>query len=56
MNCVQALFCGDISSFSQWVLQRTSGCIHPFEKITRDLDLEEVGKLVANRTTTHEPD
>jgi hypothetical protein len=55
MKQVQELFRGDISSFSQWVLHSTSGCVHPFEIFTRDLDLEEVAKLVGNRTTTQEP-
>jgi predicted GIY-YIG superfamily endonuclease len=49
MSYVQALFRGDVSSFTEWVRQCTSGCIHPFEIITRDLDLEDVAKLVGNK-------
>ena len=53
-NHVQALFLGDVSSFTAWILQCTSSCIHPFEIITRDLDLEDVAKLVVNRTALEE--
>jgi hypothetical protein len=54
MNHVQALFRGDVSSFTQWVLQCTSGYSHPFEITTRDLDLEDVARLVGNRTPLQE--
>jgi predicted GIY-YIG superfamily endonuclease len=55
MNHVQALFRGDVSSFTQWVLQCTSGYSHPFEITSRDLDLEDVAKLVGNRTPLQGP-
>lgn len=50
MSYVQALFRGDVSSFATWIVEYTSGCVHPFEIATRDLDLEDVAELVLNRT------
>jgi len=54
MSYVQALFRGDVSLFAAWIVQCTSGCMHPFEITSRDLDLEDVAKLVVNRTALEE--
>jgi len=54
ISYVQALFRGDVSLFAAWIVQCTSGCMHPFEITSRDLDLEDVAKLVVNRTCLEE--
>ena len=47
LRYLTALFQGDVPSFTSWILERTAGLDHPFDLVTRDLDLEDVAKLVA---------
>jgi hypothetical protein len=45
---LEMLFAGELAGFTEWILQRTAGCVHPFEMAVRDQDLETVADLVSS--------
>jgi predicted GIY-YIG superfamily endonuclease len=45
---LESLFAGEVAAFTDWILQHTAGCVHPFEIAVRNQDLETVADLVTN--------
>jgi hypothetical protein len=45
---LEMLFAGQLETFTQWILQRTAECVHPFELAVRNQDLETVADLVSS--------